>query len=592
MKRTSSTPPGGTVGTRDLLRLLRPHRRLVSLAMVLVLAASALGLAQPMLAGEVIDRVRTSSPIAGVVTALTLLFVVQTLVDTFGRYLLERTGESIVLGLRRLLVHRLLRLRIPVLSEHRIGDLISRASSDTTALRDTITRSLMEITVGVLTVVGATALMLSIDAVLFLVVIGVFVVAGAGVMAVLDRIRVAGEQAQTAVGTFTADMERGLSAIRAIRVYRAEDRETERIVASAQAAYQAGVHGARLTAAAQPAIQLAASGSFLLVLVIGGVRVSTGDLQLGDLIAVLLYALHLVMPLGNLLEGLATMKRAMGALQRVHDGLNLPAEPPDGPVRPVTPAAADTPMLAFDDVHFSYGDRPALHGVTFTLPPGSRTAIVGPSGAGKSTILSLICRFYDPDSGAVSYRGHPASQLTRAESRQLISLVEQDAPVLHGTLRDNLCLGRRADDTQIASVLHQVNLHALVDRLPAGLDTPVGEHGTLLSGGERQRLAIARALLARPALLLLDEPTSSLDTENESVIVEALNQLPDHTAVLVVAHRLSTVRSADRILVVDDGRIVADGDHDHLERTSPRYRLLLNGHLTDQPAAPQQEVTS
>lgn len=578
------TPERRTVGLVDMVRLLRPHRGIVTAAVLLVLAAAGLGLAQPMLAGEIIDRVRTSSPVAGPATALVVLFVAQTAVDTTGRYLLERTGEGVVLRLRTALVRRLLRLHMPVLARHRMGDLISRAGNDTAALRDSLTRSLVDVTVGALTVVGATALMLTVDPVVFLVVLGVFAVAGIGVMVVMDRIRAAGEQAQTAVGAFSADIERGLSALRTIRVHRAEDAETQRITSSARAAHDAGIRSARLTAAAQPAVQLAASGSFLLVLVFGGMRVASGRLDIGDLVAVLLYATYLVMPLGNLLEGLTMMKRAAGALQRVQEGLDLPVEEAEDPVEPVFARQTCAPVLDFDDVHFSYdGNRPALQGISFDLPVGSRTAIVGPSGAGKSTVLSLICRFHEPTHGTISYLGHPSTALSRAQCRQLISLVDQDAPVLHGSLRENLALTRTVGDDEIERVLRQVNLHALVESLPQGVDTTAGEHGAALSGGERQRLAIARALLTEPALLLLDEPTASLDTQNESVIMDALRELPPHTAVLIIAHRLSTVRDADRILVVDDGRIVDAGTHDLLVRSSARYRQLLGSQIEDGP---------
>ncbi|WP_327738788.1 ABC transporter ATP-binding protein/permease [Streptomyces nojiriensis] len=544
-------------------------------------AASALGLTQPVLAGQIIDRVRTSDPLYGLVLALTAVFAAQTLIDTVGRYLLERTGESVVLGIRRLLVQRLIRLRLPVLHTHRTGDLISRATGDTLALRDSITRSLVEVAVGALTVTGSTVLMFAIDPVLFLVVLGVFAVAALGVTIVLGRIRDAGEQAQAAVGVLTADLERGLSAIRTIRIHRAEEAETGRILASAEAAFDAGVRGARLAATAQPAIQLAASGSFLLVLVIGGMRVASGDLQLGDLVAVLLYATYLVMPLGNLLEGLTTLKRAMGALQRVQEALDLPTESDEGTPGGISAAAPGVPTLVFTDVHFSYADRPALSGVSFELPRGTRTAVVGPSGSGKSTILSLICRFYEPTAGVITYLGHDAADLTRAQCRQLVSLVEQDAPVLHGTLKENLCLGRPSKAAEIDRVLRQVNLHHLVEGLADGIDTQVGERGSQLSGGERQRLAIARALLTRPALLLLDEPTSSLDAENEKTVMDGLRRLHADCAVMIVAHRLSTVRDADRILVVDDGEVVATGSHQELVRTSEHYRLLLGDQITD-----------
>ncbi|MFJ6937936.1 ABC transporter ATP-binding protein [Streptomyces sp. NPDC101132] len=551
-------------------------------AVTLVIAASVLGLAQPVLAGRIIDRVRTSEPIAGLVLTLTLLFVAQTLIDTAGRYLLERTGESVVRGLRQLLVRRLIRLQLPALLTHRSGDLISRATGDTLALRDSVTRGLVEIAVGALTVTGATALMVAIDPVLFLVVLGVFAVAALGVTVVLNRIREAAEQSRTAVGVLTADLERSLSAIRTIRIHQAEQSETERLLASADAAFDAGVRGARLAATAHPAIQLAASGSFLLVLVVGGMRVASGELQLGELVAVLLYATYLVMPLGNLLEGLTTLKSALGALQRVQEALDLPIESDDGTPGAIAAAVPGAPALVFADVRFSYDDRPALSGVSFEVARGSRTALVGTSGSGKSTILSLICRFYEPTGGTISYLGHDAAALTRVQCRQLVSLVEQSAPVLHGSIRENLCMGRSADAAEIDRVLRQVNLHDWVETLPDGVDTQVGEHGSQLSGGQRQRLAIARALLTRPALLLLDEPTSSLDAENEKTVMDGLRRLHgDCVTVLIVAHRISTVRDADHILVVDDGEVVATGSHHELVRTSEHYRLLLGTQITD-----------
>lgn len=578
--RQESARPVGLLG---LVRLLGPHRGIAAIAAVLVLVASALGLAQPMLAGAVIERVRTEQPVTGLALALAALFIGQILVDTGGRYMLERVGESVVLSLRQRLVHSLLRLRINVLDRHRVGDLISRASSDTSMLRDSVTRNVVEIVVGAVTVAGATVLMVLLDPVIFAVVVVVFVIAAGGVSLVLSRIRDAGEQAQNAVGEFSSDLERGLSALRTIRIHRAETTETERIGQSAREAYAAGIRGARLSASATPAMQLAATGSFLLVLVIGGMRVASGTLPLGDLIALLLYATYLVVPLGNMLEGITIAKRALGALQRVEDALHLPTEPAE-PAERATPSISDAgvepkAVLRFRDVRFAYDGRPALRGLSFELPPGTRTAIVGSSGAGKSTVLSLICRFRDPDGGDIDYLDQPATQLSRAQCRALIGLVEQDSPVLHGTVRDNLALAApEASDQAMWHALRQANLHEFVAQLPQGLDTPLGEHGSQLSGGERQRLAIARALLARPPLLLLDEPTSSLDTANEHLIMEALTQLPAHCAVLIVAHRLSTIRSADRVLLLDSGNLVATGTHDELLDQAPQYRLLLAGH--------------
>lgn len=571
---------GPTIRMIGILRLLWPYRASAVAAAALVFGASALGLVQPLLASAVIDRVHAAEPTSGLALILVALFVGKVLADTGGRYLLERVGESVVLSLRQRLVYRLLRMRISELNHWRMGDLISRANSDTTVLRDGVARSLIEIAVSAATVIGASALMLSLDLLIFLVVFGLFVVAATAVGTVLNRLQAAGAQAQAAVGSFTAELERDLSALRTIRVHQAEQAETERGSIGAEEAYNAGMRAARLSAAATPAIQLVATGSFLFVLLLGGMRVVSGALPLGDLIALLLYTTYLVAPLGNLVQGITITKRAMGALQRVEGALQLCTEPADTARSTVASNGNTASILRFQDVQFAYNDRPALRGVTFELLAGSRTAVVGSSGAGKSTILSLICRFYDPDSGEIHYLNQASNTLTRAQCREQIALVEQDAPVLHGTVRDNLAIAApHATDEAMRRALHEVNLGELLYRLPSGLETSLGEHGSQLSGGERQRLAIARALLTQPALLLLDEPTSSLDTTNESLIINALRGLPAHCAVLVVAHRLSTIRSADRILLIDNGWLLATGTHEELLQSNPHYRRLVANHV-------------
>lgn len=580
---------------RDLLRLLRGHSRAVTAALALTLLGAGFGLLQPLLAGHTIDAVRQGQPVAALVAGLIVFFVLQVASDTAGYFLLERTGEGIVLGLRRALVQRLLRLRMDVYERYRIGDLISRAGNDTAVLQDIAGRGFVHIIVGVATAVAAAVLMLSVDVLLFVLVVAVFGGALAGVAGVLEGIQAAGKAQQAAVGAFTAEAERALSTVRTIRVSRAEEREGRRLLGAAADAYRAGVRGALLTALANPAAQVAATGSFLLVLVIGGMRVATGDIALGSLVTILLYAMYLLVPLGNLMDGVTTIKRAQGALVRINEVDRLPIED-DGehaPPQPVPRSAAALPgrVLEFDGVSFGYGEAAdAVRDITFSLAPGTRTALVGESGAGKSTLFALACRFHDPDSGTIRYYGEPSQTLSRSRCRGRIALVEQDSPVLFGSIRENLAFAAPdVSDDRMREALGQVNLEGLLNRLEEDLGSPVGEHGRLLSGGERQRLAIARALLTRPAILLMDEPTANLDPESEDAVLAALRGLPSDCALLMITHRPSTLRAADRVLVLHGGKLVAEGTHTELVAADPRYHRIFGGVPANGSAADSEE---
>ncbi|PRX50406.1 ATP-binding cassette subfamily B protein/ATP-binding cassette subfamily C protein [Prauserella shujinwangii] len=564
---------------RDLARLASGHRGVLSLAILLTLVASALGMLQPLLVRQAIDSAGHSSLPWHLLTGLVVLFAAQALADAVGLFLLERTGEGVVLGLRRRLIARLLRLRMRVYDEHRIGDLISRVSADTTVLREVTTQASVQLITGALTGIGTVVLMVWLDPFLFLVVISTVAVAAAVVGSLLGRLRAASERAQHSVGAMTADLERALGAIRTVRASRAEEREAQHVGSRARAAYAAGVQAARITSVMSPAVELALRGSLLLVLLIGGTRVARDATSLGELTAFLLYATYLVVPLASVLQGIGSVQRGMGALQRVQEAGALPVEDADGRARPA-PAGNGAPVLELRDVRFGYGDRPVLRGVSLTVPPRAHVALVGRSGAGKSTVFSLVERFYEPGSGTILFRGEDIRELGRTDYRSRIALVDQNTPVLHGSLRENLCYtAPHAEEADLERVVRLVNLTELVDRLPSGLDSPVGERGNRLSGGECQRIAIARALLGRPSLLLLDEPTAHLDTVNEAALVRAIDRISEECALLVIAHRISTVCQADRIVVLDAGEVVAEGSHETLLESSSHYRGLVLGEL-------------
>ncbi|MFD4863971.1 ABC transporter ATP-binding protein [Streptomyces sp. NPDC058412] len=576
---------GARPGTRDLLRLLRGSGRTVGAALALTFVGTALGLLQPLLTMRLIDRVSADRAVAALGVTLATLFLVQAALEAAGQYLLDVTGESVVRRLRRRLVERLLFVRLRELDGRRAGDLLSRVGTDTTMLRDMVAGSFVQLVTVTITGVGAAGLMLWIDPVMFLVVAGTLVVAAVLVAGVMAGIRTSTEQALAGVGAMTADLERVLGGIRTVRAARAEHREAERIGADIDAAFTAGVRSAKLGSVVGPAMEIAVNGSFLLVLLVGAVRVSDGSMSVSELVAFLLFATYLVMPLAGLFNALSLIQRGLGSLRRIEDVLRLPVEqdPEDGtPVPLPGPAASPaTPLLELRRVSFAYDDRPVLRDISFSVPRTGLIALVGRSGAGKTTIVSLAEKFHEPDGGHVLFDGADVRGVDPRDLRARIALVEQHAPLLYGTLRDNLVYAKPgADEREIREVLRMVNLEELVERLANGLETEVGDRGFNLSGGERQRVAIARALLARPELVLLDEPTSQLDPINERELTDVLRDISRERALLVVAHRMSTVRAADRIVVLDDGRVGAEGTHEQLLAENPFYRRLTTDHLT------------
>ncbi|MGP4025016.1 ABC transporter ATP-binding protein [Actinomadura sp. 3N407] len=587
------TPEGRATGLRGLLRLAAGHRGPVTGAVALTLAATALGLAQPLVARDVIETAGSGrTPWRGA-AALAALFAVHAAAQALVRFQLARAGEGIVLGVRLNMIDHLLRLRMPAYDRHRVGDLISRTDADTFALRQVIAGGLTDAVTGTVGLAAAVVLMLWLDWVLFACVAGVVAAAAAVLGPALRGMRAASLRGRRATGEMAADLERALSAIRTVKAARAEARESARIGGRAAAARAANVRMAGFDALVAPATELAVTGTFLLVLLVGGARVAGGTGSVADLVAFLLYMLYLTGPLGSLFESLSVVQQGGGAVHRIAETLALPRESD-------VPAAANAapprdrrpPALEFRDVWFGYRpSRPVLRGVSFEVPRRGQVALIGRSGAGKSTIFALAERFYDPDRGEVLVGGVPAGALSRSGHRARIGLVEQDCPVLDGTLRDNLVYAApHAADDEIRAVVAATNLAGLVSRLPCGLDARVGEHGRELSGGERQRLAVARALVARPDLLLLDEPTSHLDLESELALRRTLDEAAGRCALLVIAHRFSTVRAAAHVVVLDEGRIVARGTHEDLMETSEYYRFLatslaLGGEPGDEPAA-------
>ncbi|MBT2276201.1 ABC transporter ATP-binding protein [Rhodococcus qingshengii] len=555
----------------------------MSSAVVLVAVATALSLLQPALAGRTVNAVAEGTSVTGPATALVLALLGHMLFDTVGRYRLERIGEGIVLHARVAYARHVLRLPVADLDTLRTGDLLARASTDTTALRE-IPRSLSDLIFGAVTAVVAVVFMFTIDPLLVGLVLGIVAVAFVGANLVLSRIQRVAILRQEAVGDFTAGLERSLGAIRTVKLFGAQERDSQVIAASAERAYTQGKKAAFLTALGTPVVQLALTGSFLAILVVGGGRVANGNLQVGQLVTLFMYAMYAIIPLSNVLGGLVGIRTALASKARLVETLTQPTESASEPLTP-TPAPAESSHSALarlENLSFDYGKNPVLTDVSFDIGRNEVTALVGPSGAGKSTILALLCKFYTPTEGVLRWNGNDYASLPAERLRENLALVEQDAPVLFGTIRDNLTISKpEATDDELWQALRQANLDNEINAMPEGLDSAVLDRGKSLSGGQRQRLSIARALLSPASLILMDEPTAHLDRVNEYELMENLLENRGTRSLFVIAHRLSTVTRADRIVVLDGGTVVTTGTHEHLLDTSPIYQRLIENELHD-----------
>jgi len=579
---------------RQLLPYLAEHRGVLGVVIALSIVGAGASLAQPLLVSQVISVVQAGDPLGWIVWALVALVVASALISGFQHYLLQRTGTSVVLSARRQLVRRMLRLPISEFDTRRTGDLVSRVGSDTTLLYAVITQGLVDAIGGALVFVGALIAMLVIDPVLLGLTVAVIAISVITVVSLSGRIRVASRKQQEKVGDLAAAVERSLSAIRTVRASNATDREIALVEKDAEGAWTQGIAVAKISALVVPIAGIALQVSLLVVLGVGGYRVASGAITIASLVSFILFLFMMIMPLGQAFGALNSVNQALGALGRIQEIIGLKSETErDADITPVAAVETDD-AITFEDVRFTYpseavavhdgDDEPhdltVLRGVSFSAERGKRTALVGPSGAGKSTILALIERFYDPTAGVVRLGGADIRGLDRTELRAQIGYVEQDAPVLAGSIRQNLLLGAPdATDEECRAVLAAVNLTEVLERSGADLDAPVGEDGVMLSGGERQRLAIARTLLAAPPILLLDESTSSLDGLNEQMLREAIDAVAENRTLIVIAHRLSTVVDSDTIVVLEHGRVVGTGTHSELVKSTPLYRDLAKHQL-------------
>lgn len=575
-------------GLTELFGHVFAQRGILAVIVPLSLVGAGISLAQPTLIGQVIDRTGKSEPLGTLPWLVGGLLVLGGILGGVLQYLIQRTAEGAIRSSRHRLIDHLLRLPIPYLDRSRIGDLVSRVSNDTTTIRNMLSHGFIQSVAGVFTLIGALISMFLIDPVLLGIAAVTALSAVIIVVLVTQRIEKASIGLQNALGGLTASVDRALRAVRTVRAANATAHEANRVKADADATWRVGLRVAKATALVAPISSIAIQVCFLAVLGVGGLRVASGALTVAALVSFIMFLFLLIMPLGQLFGTITAIGEALGGAKRIAEILNVPGEN-DNPDATVSPSRArsGTAIVEFDRVDFAYGSNgtndesvQTLSEVSFRIEHGQKVAIVGPSGAGKTTILNLIARFYDPGCGVVFFDGDDTNHISRSAVRSRLAYVEQGAPTISGTVRDNLIVNAKdASDARLRESLAELGLLDVVERSPDSLDTEVGEGGVLLSGGQRQRLALARVLLSNPDLLLLDESTSNLDSINEEHIQYLFDQYATNCARVIVAHRLSTVVNADLILVLENGRITAQGTHASLLESSPTYRALARGQL-------------
>ncbi|WP_246636333.1 ABC transporter ATP-binding protein [Actinoplanes hulinensis] len=550
-----------------LLAILQPHRRTMALGLVLGLIGNAAGLATPLVTKWVLDSFSGGVELAGPITVLAGLVVVGAAITLWQWILLGTLAERIVLDARTSIIHRYFRARIGDLQARPTGELVTRVTSDTGLLHQASGSIIGLINAGV-GLIGTLILMAVLDLVLLACTLAAVAVVAALMIVLLPRIGVAQTAAQEAVGRLGANLEGALRAIRTVKASRAETRQSGRIIGDARDAATHSIRAARVAATVWTIAWSGINLAVILILAIGAWRAHAGILEVSTLVAFLLYVFQLMGPISELTQNLTALQAGIAAAGRINELRSLHPESAHDATA-TSPATAGTdPILTLRSVTARYGpDAPTvLHGIDLDIPRVGHTAIVGPSGAGKTTLFSLLLRFLEPEDGQLTLDDRPYRQWSHHDLRGRLAYVEQETPVLPGTIADNVRFTHPdATDDEVRAVLHAVRLGDLDTMLAA----------TEVSGGQRQRIALARALLRTPDVLLLDEATAQVDGLTEAAVQDCVRERAAHGAVVTIAHRLSTVLDADRIVVLEDGRVRAQGDHTSLYTTDDLYRRLV-----------------
>ena len=564
---------------KRLLQYIRPYLKQLFLAIVCIVIAAGCNLYLPWIIKDMIDKVladKNMMMLNMICVGIVAVFLIRGIFYYGQSYLVSYIGQKVIIDVREVMFKKFQRMPMAYFDKHQTGETMSYITNDVAAIQSALVDQLIEMVTESSILIGSIVMMLYIDWKLTLLTLVVVPLVGQAMKIFGRKIKRNGTVIQERMADITSLLQESIAAVRVVKSFVREDYETKRFIRQNQLNFQAAMKNVQLTSLLTPTVEFLAALSVTGIVWFGGYEVVNNEMTAGALVAFLTYAVNLANPVKRLSRVYGNLQRAMAAVDRVFAVIDLEEPISDKPGARELPEIAGKVRL--DHVSFEYKKGvPALSDVSLEVEPGQMIAFVGPSGAGKSTIANLIPRFYEITEGAITIDGHDIRDVKVSSLREQIGIVPQETLLFSTSVLENIRYGRLdATDAEVIEAAKAANADEFIRSLPQGYDTKIGERGMNLSGGQRQRMAIARAILKNPRILILDEATSALDTESEKIVQAALDKLMVGRTSFVIAHRLSTIFNADQIFVIDNGHVKEHGTHEELLKLNGLYSYLYN----------------